>query len=979
MNTKLLVLLILLLFVPHYFLAQKQGNIWYFGQQAGLNFNTTPPTALTDGVISTSEGCASIADCAGNLLFYTDGITVWDKTHTPMPNGTGLFGHPSSTQSAVIIPQPGNDSIYYIFTASISGNNIYYSVINIHLNGGLGEVTMQKNILVLSPGTERVAAIRHANNIDVWIIAPKGGSSDMHAYLLTSSGFTATPVVSSVGAVSLQGYLKASQDGTKVCEAQMYQAAQLFDFDRATGIFSNPVNLTTPIQEAYGVEFSPDGTRLYISTHCGKKIYQYDLTASDINASAIQVSQSTTACLSALQLGPDGKIYVARYPMGDIGIINNPNALGGACNYVDIGISLNGKVSQAGLPNFIPDFFSHPVIETNDVCLGITSYFSLSDTTKTDSVLWNFGDPASGVLNTNVGDSASHLYNNTGTYNITAIIYRTCSTDTLTTTTTVRGVTLSLGNDTTLCFGDSIVLMAGMANSYLWSTGSADASITAASGMYWVQVADTNGCSSSDTIFVSQSLALNTNMIATDVSCYGGTNGSAEAVVSGGTAPYSYSWSTSSTAAITDSLAVGSYTVTVTDSMGCVRMDSIQVTGPVLLNAAISAFTNVGCYGGNSGTATVMASGGTNPYHYSWSSGDTSNVATALPVGNYTVTVTDSNACTALDSVTIISPAQLSVSFSINNITCNGGNDGSLAAVVSGGTNPYSYSWTSGSTTDTAVALSAGDYILTVTDSNNCVVLDTATVQEPLAISIVITPTPTDCDTATGTATAVPANGTSPYAYVWTTTTPQTNATATGLDVGTYTVTVTDTSGCTQVEQVNIISKTGTTVSVAANPTTINQSEQTQLLAAGAGTYLWTPATNLSCTDCQSSTASPNQTTTYCVTLTDNNGCTDSACVTITVENPCGYFDVPTAFSPNNDGHNDYFLLQGVASCIDEFQIRIFDRWGEKVFETQNIAKTWDGTYNGKPLNSGVFVYHIGATLLTGESVVKKGNITLIR
>jgi len=181
--------------------AQKEANIWYFGQYAGLDFNSGEPIALTNSAMSQYEGCATISDSYGNLLFYTDGMTVWNKQHQVMPNGTGLMGHPSSTQSGVIVPKPGSNNIYYIFTvpAEIGNSGLRYSVVDLSLNGGLGDVTSDKNIYITGPTEEKITAVKHNNNFDIWVITHNWDSDEFLAYLVTSDGINSNPVISNVG------------------------------------------------------------------------------------------------------------------------------------------------------------------------------------------------------------------------------------------------------------------------------------------------------------------------------------------------------------------------------------------------------------------------------------------------------------------------------------------------------------------------------------------------------------------------------------------------------------------------------------------------------------------------------------------------------------------------------------------------------------------------------------------------------------
>lgn len=378
----------LLLFISAYFLfcsssfSQGESNFWYFGSNAGLDFNGGVPVAITDGQLNTSEGCATVSDPSGNLLFYTNGFTVWDKTHTPMPNGTGLLGHSSSTQSAVIIQKPGSLTIYYIFTADAEFglNGIRYSEVDITLNGGKGNVTVTKNIFLNNNSCEKITGVRHCNNKDVWVVTHDGNSNTFRTYLLTPAGINSTPILSNAGTVvnstfgsASIGQLKASPNGKKLAVA-MYSPInrfELYDFDNSTGVVSNSILFPTLGLYNYGVEFSPDGTKLYGSSYVHNtntgKIYQFNLCAGSnttIANSGVLIGSSASSfsslSFSSLQLGPDKKIYIARTPSAWLGVINNPNALGTACNFVDKGIALAGKMSQLGLPNFVPYYFKPP-------------------------------------------------------------------------------------------------------------------------------------------------------------------------------------------------------------------------------------------------------------------------------------------------------------------------------------------------------------------------------------------------------------------------------------------------------------------------------------------------------------------------------------------------------------------------------------------------------------------------------------------
>lgn len=361
-------------------LAQGEGNIWYFGNNAGLDFNTSPPTPLLNGQMNTSEGCATICDASGSLLFYTDGISVWDNTHTQMPNGFGLLGDPSSAQSGVIIPQPGNDSIFYVFTTPSYQNasiGFCYSIVNMNLNGGLGDViASSKNTLLFSPSSEKLAATYHCNHTDIWVVGRS--NQDFYSYLITPSGISGTPVITSGITNPSLPYpygMKCSPDGKKIV-GSYYSAnlSELYDFNINTGQLSNPITLPLSGQD-YGAEFSPDATKLYISVCIPRQVIQYDLTAANIPASAINVGSTNGSYTGQLQLGTDGKIYIAEVGAGTLAVIHNPNVSGTGCNLQAGAINLGGRTCQYGLPTIMSSFFSPPpATDTVSICGSYTWY-----------------------------------------------------------------------------------------------------------------------------------------------------------------------------------------------------------------------------------------------------------------------------------------------------------------------------------------------------------------------------------------------------------------------------------------------------------------------------------------------------------------------------------------------------------------------------------------------------------------------------
>ncbi|MBQ0768980.1 MAG: T9SS type B sorting domain-containing protein [Bizionia sp.] len=418
--------------------AQNESAFWFFGQGAGLNFNTGYPVPALDGELNTEEGCASISSKLGELLFYTDGVTVWNKNHQILSNGTGLTGDASSTQSAIIIPKPNSASIYYIFTVDgrAGSDGLRYSEVDMTLDNGLGAITSTKNVMLLSSSTEKITAVESADGESVWVIGHKWNSNEFVSYLVSATGVNTTPIISAIGSFHQDiinnsiGYLKASPNKEKIASVKSYTngIVEIFDFNPATGVLTNPLLIDNFISDdlgPYGCEFSPDSRILYVTEIIRdndnfSKIHQYDLTAGN----AQQIIDSDTVIieeeglLGALQQAIDGKIYVAKSGSNTIGVINSPNVLGLNCNYSPASVSLGqNNISSLGLPPFIQSYFFATNV-FNNTCFGDTTQFSIDTASNITSILWDFDDPDSGANNTSNSMNPGHVFTAPGNYNI---------------------------------------------------------------------------------------------------------------------------------------------------------------------------------------------------------------------------------------------------------------------------------------------------------------------------------------------------------------------------------------------------------------------------------------------------------------------------------------------------------------------------------------------------------------------------------
>src|SRR6185312_14343903 len=416
---------------------------------------------------------------------------------------------------------------------------------------------------------------------------------------------------------------------------------------------------------------------------------------------------------------------------------------------------------------------------------------------------------------------------------------------------------------------------------YLW-TPSAQTTATATglkAGTYTITITDINSCTGTTTVSLTQPTVLKASIgTPTYPPCNGGV-GSATGSRAGGTSPYTYSWTPSAqTTATATGLRAGTYSIIVTDFNGCTASASVVITQPTVVNGTVSA-TYPACNGG-AGTATIVASGGTPAYKYSWKpSGQTTATATGLIAGTYTVTVTDSHGCTGTASITLSQPNVLSVTTSFTHASCSLPN-GTATATATGGTVPYGYNWTPGGQTNaTAVGLLAGTYTVKVTDLHNCTASATVTVTQPSPelVSVSGTTNVTCNGLSNGTATASGSGGTAPYAYQWSPAGGN-GITGTGLAAGKYTVNIKDANGCTATATTTITQPPALVVTVTGPQIRClgNSGTYTANVTGGTGpyNYSWAPS-NMGVGSPTSSvtTLTPPSSITYTVTVTDANGC----------------------------------------------------------------------------------------------------------
>lgn len=439
----------------------------------------------------------------------------------------------------------------------------------------------------------------------------------------------------------------------------------------------------------------------------------------------------------------------------------------------------------------------------------------------------------------------------------------------------------------------------------------------------------------------------------------------------------SYTWAPAATlntlngpAVVANPTATTTYTVLGTNSAGCSNASSpATVSVAIIATPGLIVNSPTICAGQS---ATLSVSGASS---YTWNTGSNLSTMTVSPASSlsYSIAGTTTNNCTAnaTATVTVVNYPTIHNS-SVSGVSCNGLSNGSITINATGAT---TFNWSPPvSTTYSATGLPAGVYSTTLSAGPSCDVVNTYTIAEPAALVATASATNTSCGLCNGMANAGATGGTGAYQYSWS---PgnQSIKTITNLCSNLYTLTVRDANNCEVSSPLDIKNSPVFKASIQASATEIYEGEAVGIVAGTGNAFAWSPSTFLNCSSCYSVVAKPLQDISYCVEVTNANGCKDTACIDIVIK--CGDVFVPNAFSPNQDGYNDELKVYG--NCIEELMFRIYDRWGELVFESADPSNTWDGNFKGEHLNSGVFVYQLVATLSGGKNVTKKGNITILK
>ncbi|MBS1685967.1 MAG: gliding motility-associated C-terminal domain-containing protein [Bacteroidetes bacterium] len=534
-------------------------------------------------------------------------------------------------------------------------------------------------------------------------------------------------------------------------------------------------------------------------------------------------------------------------------------------------------------------------------------------------------------------------------------------------------------------------------------TGAAATNVSA--GTYHVTVTDAHGCMAYDSIVVVDPLPMYISGIPKDVTCKNYQDGAVIATGYGGTLPYSYQWHYDSLngnlGPITKDifqLSGGDYYLVITDANNCTASYHAVVKEADSLRVSLTKI-DATCQNANSGSVAAIVTGGVKPYEFLWTNFVTDSLQVGIPGGPYGVQVTDSNGCHVTKTIVVDGQSSpMTVNTAVNNPTCNSGTNGFVSLDVLGGTQPYSYSWSTSppQTGNVASNLTDGTYYATVTDSKGCQVLDTATLVSPPAIT---------ASSAIGGATCVSASdgyvvisvsgGSAPYSYQLGNFVQSTD-TFRNLSVGQYTLIVRDVNGCEGSTSLSVAAPGFFTVDLTADPYYILAGEQVQLTATASTDtapaqirYIWDPKDSLNfqgCTDssnCNDPIASPRYTRSYVVTAVNARGClvTDTVLVTVS-DHPSAF--IPSAFTPNGDALNDKFEFDilGARSA----NVNIWNRWGEKVFSNPTQLNgigvagnnVWDGSFRGKKAQMDSYIYQLDVLYADGHRETISGTVTLM-
>ncbi|CAN5177672.1 hypothetical protein BH09BAC1_BH09BAC1_01170 [soil metagenome] len=948
----------------------------------------TQPVALTATAVQTAVTCNGQSDGS---------ITVTAAGGTPTYSYT-LNGGTAQSSNVFSSLSAGN------YTVRVTDTKNCQTTVAI--------VVTEPVALTLSVTATPVTCAAGSNGT---ITATAGGGAGTFQYSINGITFQALNVFSGLAAGAYTVTVKDANNCITTANTTINQPTALTLSLAQDSVNCNGGNDGTITATAGGgngaYEYSKDGTNFQpLNTFNNLTAGAYTITLRDGN------SCTQTASVTVLQ---PAALTVAGVPIGiscnstNDGQIN-ATGNGGSLPY-EFRLNSGTYQGSGNFANLTANTYTLDVRDGNG-CTATTTIQvqaspALALTLSQDSVKCNGGADGQ-VIATGTGGSGALLYSlgggtyqSSGTFSGLAVNNYTvtvkdaggCTASATISVLQPTVLAVTLVQDSAKCFGAAngfiTATATGGSPAYQYSRdattyGASNVVNNLTAGAYTITVKDKNGCTANANATVLQPAALTTNVTGTNVSCNGGTNGTATVVAGGGSQPYGYAWNSGGGSSATSSnRSVGWAVVTVTDKNSCSRKDSVQITEPTAITIT-ETIVPITCSSGNTGSISLVVAGGTGAYGYAWSNAQTGPSISNLGSGPYSVTVTDANGCTATENYNIAQPGNITLATSTAGVDCYNTATGSATVTATGATGGITYQWNSTPPQSTATAgnLAAGPYDVTVTDATGCSSTASVVIADAPPLTATLTGINPSCfDTQDGSIVCTATGGTGALHYVWSHSNTASTATVNNLAQGPYSVSVTDDNKCAVVLSQSLVSPSQLFVSLAASADTVKFGETVKLTATpgsgviGVPVYDWTPSGNLSCIDCATPEAGPltDGSYIYTVRIADDKGCDAEAQVRILVDLYDRVLYVPNVFTPNGDGRNDIFNVYGYG--YNEMLLQVFNRWGEKMFETTDPKAGWDGTFKGELMIPGVYVYQVTVYYLDGQEGYKKGSITLLK
>lgn len=855
-----------------------------------------------------------------------------------MPNGTGLIGNTSAGQCALIVPIPCDPNKYVIFHVTEFSNPGYlsYTVVDMSLNSGLGDVvSTQKNISLGTGWTEKLCAYYNASGNNYWVLTHKWNSDQFVAFNVNATSIASSSVTSSIGSThncgsfgaahDAMGQLTISPDGTKVINALTCQDKfELFDFNVATGALSNSISITGTGGNAWGTAFSADSKRIYTDAIFGTSVLQYDINT--YTQAAILASQYTVAMVSSpgynfgyMELGPDNKLYIAKPGNVAMSVVNSPTVLGAGCNFSIAGQSLGVKISNHGISriayNIPPGGASFSISASPNATIGCASQTITLAASPTLTAL-NYTWSGAGIIGSNIGNSVQVI--SAGVYTCVAPI---CSGSTVSLTYTIvssgSGPSMSISvSAPSLCAGNTATMTAIGASNYTWQpvnlTGSLVSVSPTVSTNYTVTGTNTLGCLSNSLVSISvfQSPTLGISPVSSTV-CAGKT------VTFTQTGANSYTWQpgnfpTSASQIVFTPTASVVYTVTGQSSQGCAATVYNSVTVNPLPSLTVSPVTSTVC---NSSSITFSAYGAAS---YTWlPSGNTGSVISLPPQLNnstYTLAGMSAQGCstTVLKSLTVV-PSPTVIANSTPSIICAG------AAVTLSSSGATSYTWYPGNLTGQTITVTPQTtMVYTVVGlANGCTASSSILVSNPLNPTVTSSGN-IDCNNSL--VQLFVSSTSTIHNILWTGSGIISAANAASVQVnaaGIYSVTITNTvTGCSATNTLSVLNTIGPIpiTIIPSSALSCYPGPPVNLLIGSSANFTWFPSSAVTPSTGPFVTVNPSVTTVYTVVATLGI-CSGSAAISISV-NVTPTLNVSTNSGTLCEGSSTTLSANGAATYV---------------------------------------------------------------